>query len=330
MGSSQSHNTNLSDNNDNGPPAPTSPLPPPPSPPRPSASRLNPAPPSWLSYFVPRPTPELTHDHLPPSYAAVEVVTTLLQAKGLPPELIPRILDHARYWPACRRLNRRALTVAAGAPVPRQTTGGAWHMWTSGQEDELRAELQLEDGGLKDRDGEVWYLCSAPLGCVEHDVERPEDVEGYADGSSREEKGKERIEEEEKGGPAGGEDDAETASGWWAREIVVETLSRDQGWSSGDPRCYGTYEQSYSWFELALLRGGKEVPDTRTSIQNNIHAGQYFKAHRNVLGMKHPLVREMKKGDRVVLWARARYPGWRNSVQEAALTLFAAPFPPAV
>jgi hypothetical protein len=113
-------------------------------------------------------------------------------------------------------------------------------MWTSGQEDELRSELQLEDGGLEDRDGEVWYLCSAPLGCVAHDLEPPEVLEGYADDSPRKQNGKERMKEKEQGGQGGETDtDIETSSGWWAREIVVETLSRDQGWSSGDPKCYG-------------------------------------------------------------------------------------------
>jgi hypothetical protein len=134
-------------------------------------------------------------------------------------------------------------------------------MWTSGQEDELRSELQVEDGGLKDHDGEVWYLCSAPLGCVARDVELPEDVEGYTDGSSRKEKGEERIEEEERAGQGGGEDNAETSSGWWAREIVVETLSRDQGWSSGDPRCYGGSECTIS-LECPLSR----VRDVRAVV----------------------------------------------------------------
>lgn len=37
-------------------------------------------------------------------------------------------------------------------------------------------------------------------------------------------------------------------------------------------------------------------------------AGQYFKAHRNILGPDDPLVRQAKTGDRVVIWIRAQYP----------------------
>lgn len=33
----------------------------------------------------------------------------------------------------------------------------------------------------------------------------------------------------------------------------------------------GTYEQSYSWFELSLLRDGKEVPNSRHVLQYNVH-----------------------------------------------------------
>ncbi len=115
----------------------------------------------------------------------------------------------------------------------------------------------------------------------------------------------------------------------------------------------GTYEQSYSWFELSLLRDGKEVRGSRYAVQNNVHgklshesdvrmlmqrylplcaAGQYFKSHSNTLRMDHPLVRAAKPGDRIVLWVRAKYPvstfvlyrinrlpvysqGWTNNVQ---------------
>lgn len=37
-------------------------------------------------------------------------------------------------------------------------------------------------------------------------------------------------------------------------------------------------------------------------------AGQYFKAHRHVFGPDDELVRKAKRGDRVIIWARAQYP----------------------
>lgn len=85
-----------------------------------------------------------------------------------------------------------------------------------------------------------------------------------------------------------------------------------------------TYEHSYSWFELSLVRQGKEVPESRTKIQHNVHgkscsdwdiwsslidiAGQYFKSHHNLLGSNHKLVAMAQEGDRVVLWGRAEFP----------------------
>lgn len=83
----------------------------------------------------------------------------------------------------------------------------------------------------------------------------------------------------------------------------------------------GTYDASYSWFELSLLRNGREVPESRTKIQYNIHgehkprgdvltrsAGQYNKSHHNLLDQKHAFVTMAKEGDRVVLWGRAEFP----------------------
>jgi hypothetical protein len=44
-------------------------------------------------------------------------------------------------------------------------------------------------------------------------------------------------------------------------------------------------------------------------------AGQYFKVHRVELDGTHPLVREARDGDRVVVWVRAMEPGWQNVVK---------------
>jgi hypothetical protein len=129
-------------------------------------------------------------------------------------------------WPACRRLNKRPLTVAAGAPVPRQNTGGEWTRWLSGQEEELRRELDVEGSGLKDRDGEVWYLCSAPLGCVER---LPSSHSGEAAAISSQVENKEAVVQGATPLP----------QGWWARKVIIETMSRDQGWSSNNPKYYG-------------------------------------------------------------------------------------------
>ncbi|ORY24020.1 hypothetical protein BCR39DRAFT_548198 [Naematelia encephala] len=292
---------------------------------RPSTSRLNPTrntSRSFMSYFLPISTPDLTHDHLPPFPADIDETISALSPPHLPllpPEIVYQILDLAEYWLVCRRMSRRPVTVVAGAPSPRLRAPGnqPGSRWLGGQEEEMREEMEIGDdddeeegeGGLTDREGEVWYLVSSPIGCAEEPAEE--------DSNTNERQMKEDT------GERGDRHPKHTPKGR-LRRVVIETLSRDQGWSSHAP-FYGTYEQSYSWFELSLLRSGKEVPNSRISIQNNVHAGQYLKAHVNVLEIDHPFVRMARPGDRIVLWARAQFPGWRNYVSEAAITVYSAP-----
>ncbi|KAI9636233.1 uncharacterized protein MKK02DRAFT_44937 [Dioszegia hungarica] len=242
------------------------------------------------------PSPELTHSHSRPTGpATINAVVTLLKWRGLPIELAQRIVDQAQYWTKCTRSNKRACTVIARMAPPRQSSGGQLETWTSGQEDEVKEDMEMEGSGLRDRIGEVWYLCSSPMGCLL----------------------KQRN---------GGEEKDETGASSWIRQVAVETFSRDQGWSDNAAH-YGKYEHSYSWFEMSLLRNGQEVPESRVKIQYNVHAGQYFKSHRHVFDKTHPLVRDAVEGDRLVLWARAEYPGWTNVIKEASISVYTAPYP---
>ncbi|EJT45370.1 hypothetical protein A1Q1_06133 [Trichosporon asahii var. asahii CBS 2479] len=113
----------------------------------------------------------------------------------------------------------------------------------------------------------------------------------------------------------------------WVRRIEITTFSKDQGWVD-DESLYGQYEGSFSFFEVSLLRNGREVPGSRFEIQRNVCAGQVHLQHDIILDLDHPLTRMAQKGDRVVLWARAMYPGWTNNVRRASVTIYSAPFPP--
>lgn len=152
--------------------------------------------------------------------------------------------------------------------------------WKNGQEGEL-GEME----GLKDTDGNIWVLVSGPIGCREGEEEPAEEVSVVAPPSL--EKGK-AVEVAKGDESAADEEDHEEEheEGSWLREVVIETLSKDQGWSSTDPAAYGesprgfcsmlilgTYDSSYSWFDITLLREGKEVPDSRKNIQHNVHGG---------------------------------------------------------
>lgn len=69
----------------------------------------------------------------------------------------------------------------------------------------------------------------------------------------------------------------------------------------------GGYAGSWTWFQVGLLRDGEEVGE-RYDVQRNIVAGQYYKEHKTVLDASHPLLKEARDGDRIVLWVRAMYP----------------------
>ncbi|WVQ79882.1 hypothetical protein IAT38_001982 [Cryptococcus sp. DSM 104549] len=264
-----------------------------------------------LSYFDFSSQPTHTHSHSSPTNRDIRLTSFYLVRAGLLPELIPRILDEARYWAGCSMKSRREIQVLARSKVAFVRGSGTWG---SGPNEPPQLG---ECPGLRSRDGEIYYMASAPVGC-EALLEPGEVIDGR---------------EENVPGSSAVADNGRVDTGRrrraWARKVVVETVSHDQGWSNFN-QYYGTYEQSYSWFEVALLRDGKEVEGSRYTVQYNVHAGQYFKHHSNTLGADHPTVKMAREGDRFVLWVRAKYPGWTNNIREGSLTVYTTPFPPQV
>jgi hypothetical protein len=81
--------------------------------------------------------------------------------------------------------------------------------------------------------GEIWYLVSQEVGC--------EDQQRHGPGHRSVGKG-ERYVSAAKEGNGTEMDQEEDEDGCWVREIVIETLSKDQGWSSAvtaNPALYG-------------------------------------------------------------------------------------------
>ncbi|KIR57836.1 hypothetical protein I314_06341 [Cryptococcus bacillisporus CA1873] len=262
--------------------------------PAPQPSLPSHAPQSILSLFLPATPPLLTHDHIPPTLSDITLVTCYLVHLGLPLELALRILDEARYWDGCRRESKKEVMVYStrdGGYVKRGLE------WLTGQEEEVPEAAMAGDGGLEGGKGKVWYLVSSPIGCF-GDPDPMNTRVGHGERTA------------------------------WVKEVVIETFSKDQGWSNYAQH-YGTYDSSYSWFEVSLLRGDKEVPGSRHIVQHNVHAGQYCKYHTNTLTIEHPTLQLAQQGDRIVLWVRALYPGWSNWIREGAITVFSAPFPQA-
>ncbi|WVQ75796.1 hypothetical protein IAR50_005429 [Cryptococcus sp. DSM 104548] len=256
----------------------------------PASSPLS-QPKGFISYFLP--SSEITHKHRHPTLHDIRLISHYLSTL-LPGELVERVMDEAEIWQVCWRAQRSKMVCPSRMKGGINATDGS--LWQTGQEAEVGEAAMA--GGLRCQNGEAWYLISSPIGCS---GDQDEEQDAAAEEQSRPRRA-------------------------WVKKVVIETSSRDQGWSDHKQH-YGTYEGSHSWFEISLLRNDQEVPGSRAEIQFNVHAGQFFKDHINILSRDHPTLKLAKDGDRVVLWAKALYPGWVNAVKEASITVYSAPFP---
>lgn len=90
---------------------------------------------------------------------------------------------------------------------------------------------------------------------------------------------------------------------------------------------HGTYNKSYSWFQMRVVKSENEnVDNIRHHLQSNVHASSDWHEHKNVwVRATHPLwLESLDAGDRVELLPIARYPGWANWVQSAKITVMCA------
>ncbi|KAK2762151.1 hypothetical protein FQN54_001159 [Arachnomyces sp. PD_36] len=229
--------------------------------------------------------------HLPTANDVLIVKDILLSGTKLPLEIIDSIIDHAEYWP---------------------------HVIA-------RRELKATARGRPSSGDNIEYLRTPPL-CFD-----TSDFDSKTSPSLL---------------------PARTIHP--CRKIVFSISSNDQGWSSGGHR--GTFEQSYTWFDVTREpwsppqeKGELKhsfLPGPKT-LQKNVTAKgeatkheitwnywdsldpdseeaeeQAKKLGRGRATMNGEFVREMEVGDSVVLWARARFPGWRNTVHKAEIKLF--------
>ena len=102
------------------------------------------------------------------------------------------------------------------------------------------------------------------------------------------------------------------------RKVVVTVVSKDQGWSTylGD---YGTYRNSWTWFELSigsLAQGSGEK--WRGMVVRNLHAHHDFKEHTIEIS-DGELYKMAKSGDVLTVWALAKFPGSMNMVKKVTV-----------
>jgi len=107
------------------------------------------------------------------------------------------------------------------------------------------------------------------------------------------------------------------------RQVVITTVSKDQGWSSDNRRYHGTREASWTWFELTLESQETGEEKYRTEIVRNIHAGAEMVEYRRCIN--DPRLLELaEKGDTLSVWVRAMFPGWVNYVSSVVIETFVA------
>jgi hypothetical protein len=128
---------------------------------------------------------------------------------------------------------KREIEVVSAQPGMRRLPRASG--WKTGQEEGVE---------LRDEIGQIWYLLSEEVGC-----ERSQSHATGATSAGPEVGGTKldvkKAEKEEEAGEEEGEDEEK---GCWLREIVIETLSKDQGWSSAvtaNPALYGMLSKPF-------------------------------------------------------------------------------------
>ncbi|KFY46507.1 hypothetical protein V495_02433 [Pseudogymnoascus sp. VKM F-4514 (FW-929)] len=98
------------------------------------------------------------------------------------------------------------------------------------------------------------------------------------------------------------------------RELTFDIVSHDQAFSSY-PECYGTYDNSWTYFEFGVQTKEGEEPFNYEGLERrlcvNVHAQRLASTHRAAFKYyKHGgLLKRIKAGDRVQVFAQARFPG---------------------
>ena len=192
-----------------------------------ASGHLSPPRPLSVYFTLPRYPPDSQHHHLPLDLSEIAKVTSIFTSLHLPVELVQRILEEAEYFMGCRRFQKKHVIV----PSDSQQREAPMH-WVNGQEKVLGEEIKMEGSGLSGGKGELWYLVSSPIGCDARPAEANHPLENWQ-WTEIHERGEADYEGLVR---MGGQRRV------WVRRIVLETLSRDQGWSSGNPAHYGEYQ----------------------------------------------------------------------------------------
>ncbi|KAJ5171181.1 uncharacterized protein N7500_003964 [Penicillium coprophilum] len=113
------------------------------------------------------------------------------------------------------------------------------------------------------------------------------------------------------------------------QEIRINICSHDQGWSSYRED-HGSFRNSWTWFDLAIERppGRPDISKNENlRLATNVHAKREATCHRIIYQRDQKLhwMQNLQAGDRISIVPQARFPGWRNTVQEASIEIYTTP-----
>ncbi|KAI9687627.1 MAG: hypothetical protein M1822_002237 [Bathelium mastoideum] len=120
------------------------------------------------------------------------------------------------------------------------------------------------------------------------------------------------------------------------QRIIFTITSHDQGWSD-HAHDHGTYNGSWTWFSAWKLSGPNKTQGPE--ILRNMHArrepntlhvcwpwrdGYHWHSAEGPESeaLQNEWIRKLKEGDRVLIVAKAKYPGWTNFVIRAEISIF--------
>ncbi|KAJ5969059.1 hypothetical protein N7501_005307 [Penicillium viridicatum] len=113
------------------------------------------------------------------------------------------------------------------------------------------------------------------------------------------------------------------------QEIKINIWSHDQGWSSYRED-HGTFRNSWTWFELGIERppGRDDISkDEDLRLATNVHAEREAMNHQITYRRDQKLrwMENLQAGDLISIVPRARFPGWRNTVEKASIEVYTSP-----
>lgn len=101
-------------------------------------------------------------------------------------------------------------------------------------------------------------------------------------------------------------------------EIKVSVKSHDQGWgdSSG---------ASWTWAEIGILDSEGKEKGARIEVCKNDAAKWECQTHKKTItkndALSNAFLSNIKKGDKVAIWLRSKFPGWANHAEGGKIEL---------